>query len=125
MRPSGDESNKILGFSGEANKTVSSLPEWRSQYFHLMVRRGQNIVKAAMARRLVIRTYWMWRQNLEYQQGSDCTMSWRNNFRYSRSLHFIGSPDCEQAGHRSQQRSRAIEADLKEIGTRKVDLRPQ
>jgi len=45
-----------------AQVTVRSLPEWRSKYYHLMLRRGQKIAKVAMARRLAIRLYWMWRK---------------------------------------------------------------
>ncbi|HXY51118.1 MAG TPA: transposase [Terriglobales bacterium] len=51
-----------------AQVTVRSLPEWRSQYFRLMMRRGQKIAKVAMARRLALRLYWMWRQGWEYEQ---------------------------------------------------------
>ena len=52
-----------------AQVTVRSLPEWRKQYFHLMVRRGRKIAKIAMARRLAIRLYWMLRQGGDYQQS--------------------------------------------------------
>jgi transposase len=51
-----------------AQATVRSLPEWRSKYFHLMQRRGRNIAKVAMARRLAVRLYWMWRQGWNYEQ---------------------------------------------------------
>jgi hypothetical protein len=51
-----------------AQVTVRSLPEWRSRYLHLMLRRGRKTAKVAMARRLAIRLYWMWRQGWEYQQ---------------------------------------------------------
>jgi transposase len=51
-----------------AQATVRSLPEWRSQYFHLMMRRGRKIAKIAMARRLAVRLYWMMRQQSEYQR---------------------------------------------------------
>ena len=53
-----------------AQVTVRSLPEWRSQYFHLMMRRGRKIAKVAMARRLAVRLYWMMRQGSEYQRAS-------------------------------------------------------
>jgi hypothetical protein len=33
-----------------------------------MMRRGRKIAKVAMARRLAIRLYWMWRQGWEYEQ---------------------------------------------------------
>jgi transposase len=51
-----------------AQVTVRSLPEWRSKYFHLMMRRGRKIAKVAMARRLAIRLYWMWRKGWDYEQ---------------------------------------------------------
>ena len=53
-----------------AQVTVRSLPEWRSQYFHLVMRRGRKIAKVAMARRLAVRLYWMMRQGSEYQASS-------------------------------------------------------
>jgi len=40
-----------------AQVTARSLPEWRSKYFHLMMRRGRKIAKVAMARRLAIGLY--------------------------------------------------------------------
>jgi transposase len=51
-----------------AQVTVRSLPEWRSQYFRLMMRRGRKTAKVAMARRLATRLYWMWREGRDYQQ---------------------------------------------------------
>ena len=51
-----------------AQVTVRSLPQWRSKYFHLMMRRGRKIAKVAMARRLAIRLYWMWRKGWDYEQ---------------------------------------------------------
>jgi transposase len=51
-----------------AQVTVRSLPEWRSKYFHLMMRRGRKIAKVAMARRLAIGLYWMWRKGWDYEQ---------------------------------------------------------
>ena len=51
-----------------AQVTVRSLPEWRSQYFRLMMRRGRKTAKVAMARRLAIRLYWMWREGRDYEQ---------------------------------------------------------
>ena len=53
-----------------AQVTVRSLPEWRSRYFHLMLRRGRKIAKIAMARRLAVGLYWMLRQGWDYQQLS-------------------------------------------------------
>jgi transposase len=51
-----------------AQVTVRSLPEWRSKYFHLALRRGRKIAKVAMARKLAVRLYWMWRQGWNYEQ---------------------------------------------------------
>jgi len=51
-----------------AQVTVRSVPEWRSKYLHLMMRRGRKTAKVAMARRLAVRLYWMWRQGWNYEQ---------------------------------------------------------
>jgi transposase len=51
-----------------AQVTVRSVPEWRSQYFRLVMRRGRKTAKVAMARRLAIRLFWMWRQGSNYEQ---------------------------------------------------------
>jgi transposase len=51
-----------------AQVTVRSDPEWRSQYFHLAMRRGRKIAKVAMARKLAVRMYWMWRKGWDYEQ---------------------------------------------------------
>ena len=51
-----------------AQVTVRSLPKWRRQYSHLMMRRGRKTAKVAMARRLAIRLYWMWREGRDYEQ---------------------------------------------------------
>ena len=51
-----------------AQVTVRSQPEWRSKFFHLAMRRGRNIAKVAMARKLAVHLYWMWRQGCDYGQ---------------------------------------------------------
>jgi transposase len=51
-----------------AQVTVRSDPEWRSKFFHLAMRRGRKIAKVAMARRLAVRMYWMWRKGWDYEQ---------------------------------------------------------
>jgi transposase len=53
-----------------AQVTVRSLPQWRSKYLHLMMRRGRKTAKVAMARRLAVRLYWMMRQGWDYQRWS-------------------------------------------------------
>jgi transposase len=42
--------------------------DWRRRYRHLAMRRQRNIAKVAMARRLGVRLYWMWRNGWEYAQ---------------------------------------------------------
>jgi transposase len=51
-----------------AQVTVRSLPEWRSKYFHLAMRRGRKIAKIAMARKLAIQLFWMMRKGWDYEQ---------------------------------------------------------
>jgi transposase len=51
-----------------AQVTVRSDGEWRSKYFHLAMRRGRKIAKVAMARRLAVRMFWMWRNEWNYEQ---------------------------------------------------------
>src|SRR5580704_11792949 len=51
-----------------AQVTARSIPEWRSKYFHLAMRRGRKIAKVAMARKLAVRMYWMWRKGWDYEQ---------------------------------------------------------
>ena len=59
-----------------AQATVRSQPEWRRKFFHLAMRRGRKIAKLAMARKLAVHLYWMWRQGGDYGQlqklGSRC-----------------------------------------------------
>src|SRR5499427_8574020 len=64
------QGNSILRFLlvEAAQVTVRSVPEWRSKYFHLALRRGRKIAKVAMARKLAVRLYWMWRQQWDYEQ---------------------------------------------------------
>jgi transposase len=51
-----------------AQVTARSLPEWRSTYVHLTMRRGRKIAKVAMARKLAVRLYWMMRKEWDYEQ---------------------------------------------------------
>jgi transposase len=55
-------------FGGSGAGHVRGDPEWRSKYFHLAMRRGRKIAKVAMARRLAVRMYWMWRKGWDYEQ---------------------------------------------------------
>ena len=51
-----------------AQVTVRSQAQWRSKFFHLALRRGRKIAKVAMARKLAVHLYWMWRQGWDYVQ---------------------------------------------------------
>lgn len=51
-----------------AQVTVRSQGQWRSTFFHLAMRRGRKIAKVAMARKLAVHLYWMWREGRDYQQ---------------------------------------------------------
>jgi transposase len=51
-----------------AQATVRSDPRWRSKYFHLLMRRGRKTAKVALARRLAVNLYWMWRKGWNYEQ---------------------------------------------------------
>jgi transposase len=60
--------NNALLLVEAAQVTVRSVPEWRSKYLHLMMRRGRKTAKVAMARKLAVRLYWMWRKEWDYAQ---------------------------------------------------------
>ena len=64
------QGNSLLRFLlvEAAPVTVRSQPQWRSKFFHLAMRRGRKIAKVAMARKLAVHLYWMWRQGLDYGQ---------------------------------------------------------
>jgi transposase len=51
-----------------AQVTVRSDPQWRSRFFHLAMRRGRKIAKVAMARKLAVELYWMWRRGWNYAE---------------------------------------------------------
>ena len=51
-----------------AQATVRGDRRWRKQFFYLAKRRGRKIAKVAMARRLAVRLYWMWRRGWDYEQ---------------------------------------------------------
>ena len=66
------QGNSLLRFLlvEAAQVTARSDQEWRSKYFHLAMRRGRKIAKVALARRLVVRLYWMMRKEWDYAQLS-------------------------------------------------------
>ena len=65
------QGNSLLRFLlGEAAQiAVRCDSGWRRRYMHLAMRREKNIAKVAMARRLAVRLYWMWRNGWEYAQS--------------------------------------------------------
>jgi transposase len=66
------EGNSLLRFLlvEAAQVTVRCIPEWRRKSFHLAMRPGRRIAKVAMARRLAVQLFWMWRKGWDYPQWS-------------------------------------------------------
>jgi len=64
------QGNALLRYLlGEAAQAAARCnPDWRRRYVHLAMRRHKNIAKAAMARKLAVRLYWMWRNGWDYSQ---------------------------------------------------------
>jgi len=52
-----------------AQAAVRHDPDWRRRFLHLAMRRERRIAMVAMARRLAVRLYWMWREGRGYQQS--------------------------------------------------------
>jgi len=65
------QGNALMRFLlGEAAQAAARCDaDWRRRYVHLAMRRQRNIAKVAMARRLAVRLYWMWRNGWEYAQS--------------------------------------------------------
>lgn len=64
------QGNKLLRFLlGQAAQSVARCEEqWQRQYVHLTMRRNKPIAKVAMARKLAVRLFWMWRKGWDYHQ---------------------------------------------------------
>lgn len=64
------QGNTLLRFLliESAHSVVRFDPQWRGQFLHLAMRRGRPIAKVAMARKLAVKLYWMWRKGWDYQQ---------------------------------------------------------
>ena len=79
------QGNSVLRFLlvEAAQATTRKDREWRSKYFHLALRRGKNIAKVSMARRLAVRLYWMWREGRSYQQTKSFGSQGRKPFLLS------------------------------------------
>jgi transposase len=64
------QGNSLLRFLlvEAAQAAVRNDPDWRRRYLHLAMRRERRIAKVAMARKVGVRLYWMWRKGWDYQQ---------------------------------------------------------
>jgi len=64
------QGNTLLRFLliESAHAVVRYDPQWRRRFVHLAMRRGRPIAKVAMARKLAVQLYWMWRKGWDYQQ---------------------------------------------------------
>lgn len=64
------QGNSLLRFLlvEAAQAAVRFDADWKRRYLHLAKRREKRIAKVAMARRLGVRLYWMWRKGCDYQQ---------------------------------------------------------
>src|SRR6266536_2314218 len=64
------QGNSLLRFLlvEAAQVTVRTDPDWRRRFLHLAMRRERRIAKVAMARKLAVRLYWMWRKQWDYEQ---------------------------------------------------------
>jgi len=51
-----------------AQAAVRGDAEWRRKYLHLAMRRGPLVAKVAMARKLAVSLFWMWRKEWNYEQ---------------------------------------------------------
>ena len=56
----------LLGEAAQA--AVRSDREWRREFVHLAMRRERPIAKVAMARKLAVSLFWMWREGVSYTQ---------------------------------------------------------
>jgi transposase len=64
------QGNALLRYLlGEAAQAAARCNlDWRRRYVQLMMRRQKRIAKVAMARKLAVRLYWMWRNKWQYAQ---------------------------------------------------------
>jgi transposase len=64
------QGNALLRFLlGQAALAVARCDEqWHRQYARLSIRRNHAIAKVAIARKLAVRLFWMWRRGWDYQQ---------------------------------------------------------
>ena len=67
------QGNSLLRFLlvEAAQAAVRSNADWRREFLHLAMRRQRQIAKVAMARKLGVRLYWMWRNGCEYSPSME------------------------------------------------------
>jgi transposase len=65
------QGNSLLRFLlvEAAQAAVRCDPAWRRKFMHLAMRRERRIAKVAMARKLAVGLYWMWRKQCDYEQA--------------------------------------------------------
>jgi transposase len=65
------QGNTLLRFLliESANVLVRRDADWRRRFLHLSMRRGRPIALVAIARKLAVHLYWMWRKGQTYQQS--------------------------------------------------------
>ncbi len=65
------QGNSLLRFLliEAAQAATRSNPAWRREFLHLTMRRGRQIATVALARKLAVRLYWMWRNGWDYEKS--------------------------------------------------------
>jgi transposase len=63
------QGSSLLGFLlvEVAQAAARFNPEWRRKFLHLAMRRERRIAEVAMARKLAVNLYWMWRKQQNFQ----------------------------------------------------------
>ncbi|MGD0427863.1 MAG: hypothetical protein ABSC10_14185 [Candidatus Acidiferrales bacterium] len=90
----------LLGEAAQAAARCDA--DWRRRYLHLALRRQRNIAKVAMARRLGVRLYWMWRNGWEYAEwvkfGSHAGQLGTGHGVNENAVHMNGHPAPSREG---------------------------
>ena len=65
------QGNSLLRFlCWRRRKPLSvAIPNGGVEFLHLTMRRGRQIAKVALARKLAVRLYWMWRKGRDYRES--------------------------------------------------------
>jgi transposase len=67
------QGNTLLRYLlGEAAQTAARCdPDWRRRFVHLTVRRNRGVAQAALARKLAVSLYWLWRNSRQQVATAD------------------------------------------------------